>query len=200
MRELDGGQFAVKMRDVLRARLARNRVHFARSVDRFLPVLFLLEDFKQKLESLLLVLRALQFAKQFFGSVKQTGFQVVLREFVECGHFLLWREVGPVEQVLVHADRALHFAAAAEQAAECEMQLDGLRIDLDDFDERLDGLVRLLVQEKIEPLEIRQRQCPRFGDKLLDVHPRGKPAESEKQRKTQKPPEFKFHDSNRIPD
>jgi hypothetical protein len=54
----------------------------------------------------------------------------------------------------VHPDRALGFAAATKQAAESKMQFDGLRINLDGFDKRLDRTIRLLVEQKVEALKI----------------------------------------------
>jgi hypothetical protein len=55
--------------------------------------------------------------------------------------------------VLVHADRAVVFAAPAEQTAEREVQLHRLRVDLDHLDEGLDGLVGLLVEQEFRPLK-----------------------------------------------
>jgi hypothetical protein len=43
-------------------------------------------------------------------------------------------EVGTVEQILVHPDGAVDLALSPEQAAEREMQVDRLRIDLDHFE------------------------------------------------------------------
>ena len=51
-------------------------------------------------------------------------------------------------------------------------RVNGLRINFHNFDESLDRLVRLLVQEKVEPFEIRQRQRTRFGQELFDVDAR----------------------------
>ena len=93
----------------------------------------------------------------------------------------------------MHADRALDLAAPAEQAAQREMQLDRLRIDLHHLDEGLDRLVGLLVQQEVEALEIRHRQRARFGHELLDVDARGEPAEREEQRQGEQPPVFNFH-------
>jgi hypothetical protein len=53
----------------------------------------------------------------------------------------------------VHADRAVVLAAAAEQAAEREVQLDRLGVDLHHLDEGLDRLVGLLVEQEIEALK-----------------------------------------------
>ena len=58
----------------------------------------------------------------------------------------------------MHAYRTLHFAAAPEQTAQREVQFDGLRIDLYHFDKRLDRLVGLLIEQEVQPLEIRARQ------------------------------------------
>ena len=98
----------------------------------------------------------------------------------------------------MHPDRTFDFATPAEQAAEREVQFDRLRINLHHFDEGFDGLVRLLVEEKIESLEIGQWQRTGFGQQLLDVHARRKPAQGKEQRKAQKPPELEFHVSDQI--
>src|SRR5208282_829428 len=103
-------------------------------------------------------------------------------------------QVGTVEQVLVHADRAIDLALAPEQVAQREVQIDRLRVDLDHLDERFDRLVRLLVEQEVETAEVRQRQGPRFAQKVLDVDARGDPAEREKQdRERQQPPKLVFH-------
>ena len=56
------------------------------------------------------------------------------------------------------------------------MKIDRLRIDLDDFDERLDGLVGLLVQQEIQAAKVRQRQRARLTQQMLDVDARGDPS------------------------
>ena len=118
----------------------------------------------------------------------------ILGELEQRGLALVRREVRAVEQVLVHARRALDLALAPEKAAEREMQVDRLRIDLDDFDERLDRLVRLLVQQEVEPAKVRQRQRPRLAQQVLDVDPRGDPAQPEEQRRNrQQPPQLEIH-------
>ncbi len=105
-----------------------------------------------------------------------------------------------IEQVLVHADRAVDLALAAEQRAEREVQVDRLRIDLDDLDERLDRLVGLLVQQEVEAAEVRQRQRARLAQQVLDVDARGDPAQREEQRRDrQQPPELEVHGAPRIP-
>ena len=86
-----------------------------------------------------------QLQEHLLGAIQQAGLEIVLRQLVQRGHALVGAEVGAIDQVLVHADRALDLAAPAEQAAQREVQLDRLRIDLDHLDERLDGLVGLLI-------------------------------------------------------
>ena len=91
---------------------------------------------------------------------------------------LVRRQIGAVEQVLVHADGAIDLALPAEQVAQREVQVDRLRIDLDHLDERLDRLVGLLVQQEVEAAEVRQRQRARFAQQVLDVDARGDPAQA----------------------
>ena len=94
----------------------------------------------------------------------------------------------------MHAYRAIDLALPAEKVAEGEMQIDRLRIDFDDLDERLDRLIRLLVQKKIEPAKIRERQRARFTQEMLNVDARRDPAQSEKQRRDrEQPPKLEIH-------
>jgi hypothetical protein len=72
-------------------------------------------------------------------------------------------------------------------------QLDSFRIDLDHLDERLDRLVRLLVEEEIEALEIGARQLPRLRQELLDVDARRQPSQAEEQRESEQPPDLEVH-------
>ena len=138
--------------------------------------------------------RAVELGEQLLGTVEQARAVEVLRELEGRGRALLGGQVGPIEQVLVHADRAVDLAVAAEQAAEREVQVDRLRIDLHDLDERLDRLVGLLVQQEVEAAEVRQRQRARFAQQVLDVDARGDPAQPEEQRRDrQQPPELEFH-------
>lgn len=106
--------------------------------------------------------------------------------------FLL--QIGAFHQVLMHADRTFDLSAPAKQAAERKVQLNGLWIDLHHFDESFDRLVGLLIEEKIEPLEVRHRQRPRFGHELLDVDACRKPPQGKKQRQREQPPIFNIHD------
>src|SRR5437764_4928281 len=117
------------------------------------------------------------------GAVEVAGLAVVLAELGERDHFLIVGQTGALKQVLVHADRAVVLAAPAKETAEREVQLDRLRIDLHHLDERLDRLVGLLVEEKVEALEVGARQRARLGDDLADIDARRDPAEAEEQRK-----------------
>jgi hypothetical protein len=78
------------------------------------------------------------------------------------------------------ADGAVGFTAAAEQAAQREIQFDGFGVDLGGFEKGLDGLVRLLVEEKIQAAKIGARQGARFAQQVLEINPRGDPAKDEK--------------------
>ncbi len=190
--DLDRRELAVEVRNLLLPALPGIALEFARRADCLFPVLFLLVDVQQVLQRGAPVWPLRQPLERLLGAVKQPRLQVVLAEFVECHDTLLLREVGPLEQILVHPDRSLGLAAPPEQAAECEMQLDGLRVDPDDLGERLDRLVGLLVQQEVEPGEVGARDPARFGDELLDVDAGGKPPEPEEHGKCDQPPELEF--------
>jgi hypothetical protein len=94
------------------------------------------------------------------------------------------RQAIAFDQVLMDADGAIGFAAAAKQVAQREMQLDGLGIDARRLDEGLDGLVRLLVEQEVQALEIGARQGARLFQQMLDVDAGGDPAEPKKTGRT----------------
>ena len=142
----------------------------------------------------MLVQRAVQSIEQLLGAIKQTGAMEVLRKLVGRRRSLVGRQVGTIEQVLMHADRAIDLALAAKERSESKVQIDRLRIDFHDVDERFDRFVGLLVQQKIEAAKIRQRQSTRLAQQVLDIDARGDPAQRKKHRDNrQKPPQLEIH-------
>ncbi len=118
----------------------------------------------------------------------------ILGQFIRGNRPLVGRQIDAIEKVLVHADGAFDLALPAKQRTQREMKVDGLRVDLDHFDERFDGLVGLLVQQEVEAAEIRQRQRPRLPQQVLDVDARGDPAHGEEDRRDrQQPPQLEIH-------
>ena len=121
--------------------------------------MFLLKQLQQEFQGLFGIQGVFQFAEQAFGTIQNPGFQIILRQFEDRLLAFVVIQIGPVHQVVVHAQRAIHFAATAEQTAQRKVQFDSLRIDLDHFDESFDGLVLLLVEQEVQPLKIRMRQA-----------------------------------------
>ena len=159
MRGLDRGQLAVELGDLLLPRLPGLLLERPGDLDRPLPLLLLLVDLEQARERLQALRAVAQPREDLLGAVEEPGLQVVLAELEQRLDALLGGEVGALEQVLVHADRALVLAAAAEEAPEREVQLDRLRVDLHHLDERLDRLVGLLVQQEVQALEVGLRDA-----------------------------------------
>ena len=110
------------------------------------------------------------------GPIQQTGLQEILPEFVQRVLALAGVQVLALGEVLVDADRPIGLAAPPEQVAQREMQLDRLRVDLGDFEEGIDGLVRLLVEQEIQALKIGAWQRTGLMHHLAHVHPRRRPA------------------------
>src|SRR5207248_2113525 len=73
-------------------------------------------------------------------------------------------------------------------------------IDFDDFDERLDRFVGLLVQQKVETPKIRQRQRARFTEQVPNVDSGCDPAKRENDGDDrQQPPQLEFHAAASAP-
>ncbi len=137
-----------------------------------------------------------QAAQRFLGAVKQAGTQEVLAQLIERVLALGIRKILAAGQVLVHADGALGFTAPAEQGAERKVQLGGLGVQAHHLDERIDGLVGLLVEQEIQPLEIGARQRALLAHQLARIEAGSHPAEAENERQRQQPPGFKNHGSD----
>ena len=80
-------------------------------------------------------------------------------------------EVGALQQVLVHAHRALELTAPAKHVAEREVQFSGVGVALYCFDEGVDRFVLLLVEQQVEALEVRLRCLALRALPLADIQP-----------------------------
>src|SRR3989304_3407890 len=173
MRSLVRRQFAVVIGYLFLPRLPAIALQASGDVDRLGPVFLLLENLEQELECLVPTGSVKKAQERFFGAVEQSRTQVVLAEFEQRLQALFLAQVGPIEPVLVHANGAFGLAAPPEKAAEGKMQFDRFRIDADDLDESLDRLVGLLVEQKIEALEIGARQIAGLRKQGIFVEARG---------------------------
>ena len=129
-----------------------------------------------------------------FGPVKQTGFQEIECEGVLRPFAVPGRQVAPLQQVLMDPHGAVVIAPAAEQVAQGEMELGRVGVALDGLDERIDGLVLLLVEQVVQATEIGLRVLPAVQAPLFEVDAGGQPAQGKRDRQApQQPREVKFH-------
>ena len=70
------------------------------------------------------------------------------------------------------------------------MELHGLRIDLGHLEKRIDGLIRLLVEQEIQTLKIGARQSAGFVHHLTHVDASRRPPQAKKHRDQQQLPVF----------
>ena len=189
------------MRDFFEVWPLGQRLHALGHLDRLLPVLFLLEDLQQEAQRLQLEGTAVEASEQFLRAVEQPGAVEILRQLEHRDLTLLGGQIRPIEQVLVHADRAIDLALPSEKIAEREVQVDGLWVDFHDLDERFDRLVRLLVEQEVESSEVGQGQRARLAQQMRDVDARGDPAQREEQRRDrEQPPELEVHRNQVYPE
>ncbi len=99
-----------------------------------------------------------EIGEQGFGAIEQAGAHVVLAEFEHGDGLFFVAQVRTRDQMLMHANRAIDFAAAAEQIAEREMRLDRIAIEFGQLQEYFDGLVGLLVEQIVQAAEVARRQ------------------------------------------
>src|ERR1700716_1887662 len=96
---------------------AEPRRNALRHLDRASPILLLLVDLEQMQARRRGLLAVLELAEDFLGAVENSRLQVVLAELRHGHNFLLRGKIGPLQQVLVHADRPVVLAGGAEKAA-----------------------------------------------------------------------------------
>ncbi len=131
--------------------------------------------------------------ESLLGAVEQSTLQVVLPQFRERLRPFTRRQVGAIQQVGMDTHRAVEFAAPAKQVAQRMMQFDGLGIQLDDLDERIDRLIVLVVEQQVEPAEVRARQCSVIRGPRPRFETATEPAGREHQRQDNEIPELELH-------
>ena len=120
-----------------------------------MPFLLLLVNAAQELERLHLVARTLrQPHEKLFGPVQQAGAEVVLGQREQGLVTLLGCQVRTRNNVLVNTDGAIHFTPASKQITQRKVRFDGLVIDTNHLEKVLQGLVRLLIQQEVQALEV----------------------------------------------
>ncbi|MNS76524.1 hypothetical protein D3C72_1100730 [compost metagenome] len=189
-------QFAAELGDLHAVVLLLECLQLARGINGLLPFLLDFVQLQQHALGRRRVRARHQPAQRLLGAVEQSGAQEVLAQFIERVLALGLGQVRARGQVLMDADRALGLAPAAEQRAQRKVEFGGFRVEPGHLDEGVDGLVRLLVEQEIEALEIRARQCALLADQLAQVEPRRHPAKAKDKRQYQQPPGFKHHGSD----
>ena len=128
--------------------------------------------------------------EQALGTVEHAGLQVVPGEFQQCVRLGSVVQIRPGDQVLVQADGAFDFAAPAQQVAKDDIGFDRIGVQVDHIDEQVDGLVRLLVEQVVDALEV--MAWNRLGLMTLHVASRRPPAGQRRDR--QQEPEQGTHE------
>ena len=166
----------MKLRDGLFHGLTGLLVQTLGDGDRLLPFFFLLIDIAQHGQGARgMHLHVDQFQAQGFGAVKQSGAHVILRQFQQGIGALRFAEGGAGYEVLVDANRAIHFTALAKQIAYRQVNLDRVAVHLQHAHEAFDGLVGLFVEQVVEAPEVVGRQVWHLAvvgrDFALGEHP-----------------------------
>ena len=140
--------------DDLRHGLVHQPVQGLDGLDGARPIVLRLVDADQRAQRRQGVASVLELLETALGAIEHAGLQEVLGQFVLRVLALGGRQIGSVQEALVHTDGALHLAAAPEQAAQREVQFGRLGIELGDLDKGVDGSVRLFIEQEIQPAKI----------------------------------------------
>ena len=113
--------------------------------------------------------RAFEFVQRVFCAVEQARFEVVKGERMLGPVAVLLDQIAARQQVLVHPHGPFVFATPAKQVAKRKVQLRGVGVVLNGFDEGVDGLVLLLVEQVVQAFEIGLGGLPIFQPQLTQV-------------------------------
>ena len=161
------------------------------------PVMPALANDQLAQRGLLRVSGALQPGPGGFGAVIQARFHEVQRQLVAGALAVVAGQIGARKKVLVHANGAVKFAPAAKEAAQRKVQIAGFGVFLHGFDEGVYGLILLLVEQKVQALEIGPGRLAVFQPPLPPVNARGPPAQRKHEGKAQQnPAQIEFHDAS----
>ena len=98
------------------------------------------------------------------------------------------------EQMLVHAHGAVVLAATAKQVPQGKVQLGGVGVVLNSFNERINGLVLLLIEQVIQTLEVGTRRLQVVDAHLAQIQSGRQPAQAKSHRQGhQNPTQIQFH-------
>lgn len=145
------GQLAVILGDGDRHRLASEGSQTLDQLETSDPIAFLLVDIEQRLERALAVQTQLgQFEEEVFRAVEQAGAQIVLTQLEECETAPFGRQILARDQILMDTDGTIDLATTAEQCAERQMGLECVAVDICEFEEEVDRLVRLFLEQIVQ--------------------------------------------------
>ena len=91
-------------------------------------------------------------------------------------------EIGARQEMLVHANGTFVLPAAAKQVAQCKVQFGCFRIVLDSLNKRINGLILLFIEQKVQALEIRLGRLAVFHAQLPQIQARCEPAQYKRNR------------------
>ena len=124
-------------------------------VDGLAPLLFLLINIQQPFQRLLLVQPLLdEFQKKRLRPPQHAGAQIILPQLQQGACTLILAQRGAGDEILVYANGAVALATAAKKISQRKMGLHRLAVDFQHLHKDIDGLILLLIEQIIEPLEI----------------------------------------------
>lgn len=136
-------------------RFACLRFEEPRRFNRRRPFVFRHIDFKQRSKCIEMFARHLgKPAECGFRSVEETCSNVVLSQLLQCTSSLFLRQISTVVNMPMKANRTLKFASLAKQVAKHVMQIDQIRVNAHNFNERINGLVGFSVQKQGKTVRI----------------------------------------------
>ena len=88
----------------------------------------------------------------------------------------LW-QIASLQQVFMDTHSAFVFAAPPKQVTQSKVKLRGVRVVLNSFNEGVNRLILLLVEQKIQTSKVSLWRLPVFNPQLAQINAGGQPAE-----------------------
>ena len=134
---------------------------------------------QQRQPCLRLKWRAFQLDQGVFCAVEQARLEVIQRQGVLCSLAICQAQVAPRQQVFMNAHGTFIFAAPAKQVAQRKVQFRGVGVVLDRFNEGVDCLILLFIEQEIQTLEIGVGRLMVLNAQLAQIQAGGDPAQAE---------------------
>lgn len=135
-----------------------------------------------------------QTTQSVFCTIKQSCFEVILGQAMLGTLTVGQTQIGTLQQMFMDTHRTVVLPTAPKEIPQGKVQLGGIGVVLHGLNEGIDGLILLLVEQKIQALKVGFGRLSILQAHLAHIHARCQPAQRKSQGQAQQnPTQIKVH-------